>query len=189
MALMRLFIGVGLGVGLAGYLEQWSHRGRAFNTTGFRLVAPRDYHLTLVFLGSQPPSVVPQIHSRLLEIRSRHAPFSCQLSGTGLLPSARRPRALVAHVECSAALRALHDDLCSSLQNLLVEDGMHGFRPHITLAHAARRSRVRSGGEVKGGRRTLRGTLPVSAITLYQSLSQPTSCRYRSLARVALNGR
>ncbi len=186
---MRLFIGIGLGTGLAGYLGQWSRQGRGFSAAGFRLVEPRDYHLTLVFLGSQSPSVVPQIHSRLLEIGPRYAPFSCQLLGTGLLPCERRPRAVVVDVEGCAELHALHDDLYSCVQNLLAEDGPHQFRPHITLARATRRGRKRSVWEVKGGRPALEGTLPVNAITLYQSLPQPASCRYLPLARVALSGR
>jgi 2'-5' RNA ligase len=183
---MRLFIGVALDEGLSGYLSGWSQRLAVACTDGLRLITPEYYHLTLVFLGSHPESVLPLIHRALLRAGSMHSPFACQLDGIALLPDETRPRALVAKVEPKQPLLALREDVYSCLGQLQPPCDRQGFRPHITLA---RSNPQRAGDPIQGLARDLqplRAILELNSVTLYQSFLHPDGSRYRPLVQVAL---
>lgn len=185
---MRLFLGVGLDSGLAGYLGRWSRRWPGSRGAGIRLIAPRDYHMTLLFLGGHQQSVVAQIHTRLLRIGSLHAPFACQLDSIGLLPCRGQPRVLVADVEKRPELIALYRELYRAMDELLPERSEHQYRPHITLARASRRRAVVPSLKLEGYPMAGAGNLSVDAVTLYESLPHPARARYRPLLKVALTG-
>ena len=184
---MRLFVGVGLGRDLAARLAPQSRRERNCRAPDMRLVEPRDYHLTLVFLGRHPPSVLAEVLAGLAAIGSRHAPFKCRIHGSSLLPSVYRPRALVANVEYRPQLRDLQAELQNAVAGLLPGESPRDYFPLITLARGGRRQRAIPGRASRVDRRAIEGILPVQAITLYQSLPQPAMGRYLPLARVALS--
>jgi RNA 2',3'-cyclic 3'-phosphodiesterase len=183
---MRLFIGVALDRDLSSYLSGWSQRLALVRTDGLRLISPEYYHLTLVFLGSHPESVLPAFSRALSRVGTVHSPFSCQLDGTALLPDESRPRALVANVEPQQPLLALRQDLYRCLDQLQLPSDGHEFRPHITLARSSPR---RSAAPVQGlerDKQPLTAILELNSITLYQSFLHPDGSRYRPLVQVAL---
>ncbi len=183
---MRLFIGVSLDAGLSGYLSGWSQRLALACTDGLRLITPQYYHLTLVFLGSHPESLLPLIHRALSRAGSMHSPFACQLDGIGLLPGDARPRALVAKVEPTRPLLDLRQDLYSCLGQLQPSCDRHDFRPHITLARSIPQHAVAPVQGLVKEEPSLRAILEFNSVTLYQSFLHPDGSHYRPLVQVAL---
>jgi RNA 2',3'-cyclic 3'-phosphodiesterase len=92
-----------------------------------RISYPKEYHLTLKFLGDvQDPQPVIQA---LQEIRYRS--FKAQLHGIGYFPDARKPRVVWVGVEPKQAFMALQQKIEKALNELFPKDTK--FRPHITL--------------------------------------------------------
>jgi 2'-5' RNA ligase len=183
---MRLFIGVALDIDLSSYLSGWSQRLAVARADGLRLISPEYYHLTLVFLGSHPESVLPVINRALSRAGAVHSPFPCQLDGIALLPDETRPRALVVNVEPTQQLLALRQDLYSYLDQLQLPCDRHDFRPHITLARSSPRHSAAPVQDPERDKEPLKAMLELKSVTLYQSFLHPDGSRYRPLVQVAL---
>jgi 2'-5' RNA ligase len=94
-------------------------------------------HLTLKFLGEQPPEKLTDLRNRIPEALSAKSlrTFYLELSGVGAFPNYRSPRVL--WMDLSGETDALRD-LWETLENLAVRMGFppetRPFRPHLTLA-------------------------------------------------------
>ncbi|MGW4808541.1 RNA 2',3'-cyclic phosphodiesterase [Kitasatospora sp. NPDC004272] len=95
-----------------------------------RWTEPAGWHLTLAFLGEVPADEVPALEGALARLAGEHPAHRLRLAGGGTFGE----RALWAGVEGGTrALRAL----AAAVQRTLdVEDGGHGFQPHLTLARS-----------------------------------------------------
>jgi 2'-5' RNA ligase len=103
-------------------------------------VEPRNFHLTLKFLGPTSRSDLPQLSAALGEVASRKEPFGLELAGVGAFPSVRRPDVIwlgvVAGQEPLTQLAAETETACAAL-GWAPED--RPYRAHLTLG----RSRTR----------------------------------------------
>lgn len=100
-------------------------------------VQPDAVHLTLKFLGEQPPEMLSELRNRLPGVLSAngHRTFYLELSGVGAFPNYRAPRVL--WMDLSGETASLND-LWKTVENLAVSIGFppetRPFRPHLTLA-------------------------------------------------------
>jgi 2'-5' RNA ligase len=102
-----------------------------------RWVRPEGMHITLKFLGEQPPELVAGLDKALAGVLAGHSPVTVSLGGGGFFPHERRPR--VAWVGGQAAglevwARAVEDAAAS----LGVEREARAFSLHLTLARLER---------------------------------------------------
>src|SRR5579863_9169853 len=181
---MRLFVAAELPEPVREALATWA-RGALGRGGDPRRIGPDALHLTLCFLGEQPPTAV-RVVARALEACTELLAAVDDLSvGPPVWLPPRRPRVLAVEIsDPLGALRALHATLAATLEDGLGwERRRERFRPHVTVA------RMRPGSQRA---RELPPTpvlrfAPVAA-TLFRSSLRPDGARYDSLATVASPG-
>ena len=91
-------------------------------------------HLSLKFLGEQPPERVDDISAAIAGVAGRHRELVMNLGGIGAFPNFRRARVVWMGVASEARLELLHHDIEVACESLGFEVEGRAFRPHITLA-------------------------------------------------------
>jgi 2'-5' RNA ligase len=179
-AALRLFVAAELPERVRDELAGWARRalGRG---AGARRLAAESLHLTMCFLGEQPPAVLEEIAAVLVGLVEAFAAVEELAIGAPAWLPPRRPRVLAVEVgDPDGTLRELHGQLTRELAAGLAWQLPHErFRPHITLA------RMRPGSERA---RELAPTPPLSfaptALTLFRSSLDPGGAIYAPLATI-----
>ena len=149
-------------------------------------VRPDGIHLTLKFLGEIPRQRVRQVITAARACCSRHHTFVLNFKGTGVFPTPRRPRVLWIVVAGDLyAIRNLHADMESVMEEAGFARETREFRPHLTLA------RIKGTSSRDFIREFLRagislGPVEVTAVTVFQSRLSPAGAEYIPLARCPL---
>jgi 2'-5' RNA ligase len=177
---LRLFIAAEPPEAVRDELALWARRAIGRSDAARRIDAG-SLHLTLCFLGEQPPAAVAEIADLLgAVVEFFFRVEDLQLGAPAWLPP-RRPRVLAVEVgDPDGALRALHTALARELAaSLAWVPGRERFRPHITIA------RMRP-GSVRP--RELPPTPPLGftpqALTLFRSELAPGGALYTPLASI-----
>ncbi len=152
---------------------------------GARVVAARNRHVTLRFLGEIDEATAEDLHERLLGLDG--APFDLDLDGFGLFGGAT-PHTLWAGVVPSPAL----ERLAAKTERLAVAAGLppegRKFTPHITLARLNRTPMERISMFLAENSPFHAGPMPVRAVTLFRSHLSRNGAEYEVLADYPLNG-
>ncbi len=145
----------------------------------FRLVAPKNIHLTLKFLGDVAEDKLDNIKQALQPIREIHAPFEVSTSAFGAFPSEKKARILWAGIEAgSQNLRTTAEDVENFLAPAGFERETRPYLPHLTLGRS--RSRQTRLPTPQTSPPPLRFT--VSSIDLLKSAPAPDGVTYSVLA-------
>jgi RNA 2',3'-cyclic 3'-phosphodiesterase len=101
-------------------------------------------HLTLVFLGEQPTSVIEPLSTALDATARGHPALELTVGGVGAFPNWRRARVLWLAVQPTPGLSAV----VAAVASICVQLGLPGldreFHPHITLGRVDARTSQRS---------------------------------------------
>ena len=104
-----------------------------------RWTNPDNLHLTLRFLGETESAQRNQLQKGLAAIAARHAPFSLAPSQLGCFRSWSNLRVLWVGIESeSDALQEVQSEVETLARQVGFSPERNRFRPHITLARAAR---------------------------------------------------
>jgi len=143
---------------------------------GARAVPAHNYHLTLAFLGAQPPEAVARLAATLT---FPGLPFDLVLDRFGHWPG---PRVWwLGPGTCPAGLRALVAETRRTLDGLAIGYDPRPFAPHLTLARkVVRPPDVPPPAPVRW---------PVAKFVLAESVSAPEGVRYDLLARFSAGSR
>lgn len=99
---------------------------------GARWIEPKNYHITLRFIGEVAPQDMDDIHLALQSVAA--APFEVLINDLGTF--GRPPKSLWAGVRSSPDEKI--DELFRKIENALVKTGLEperrNFTPHVTLA-------------------------------------------------------
>jgi len=151
--------------------------------TQLKLVEPENLHLTLFFLGEQPPRIIEKVRDAMSTISFK--PFTIKLQGLGAFPSIDRPRVVwIGVTEGFNEVRRIYTELRAKLQAIPLRlEPESSFVPHITLA------RVKFSGYAL--RKTLMnlkdielGLQEVKAVRLKKSTLTPRGPIYETLYEV-----
>jgi RNA 2',3'-cyclic 3'-phosphodiesterase len=97
-------------------------------------VPKQNQHVTLKFLGSTWPRLVPWVHGTVAEVAQAHAPVRTRVLGLGAFPNARRARVLWVGLDDTATdLARIAAGLDEALSREFAPE-KHGFTPHLTVA-------------------------------------------------------
>ena len=150
-----------------------------------RWVDPDQAHLTLVFLGHHPESMVAQLGGAFTEVFARYPRMPLRLHSGGTFPPGRPARVAWAGVKAPPELPTLQHDVADAAAALLDwEPEKRPFHAHVTLARCnpawPRRLAERFHGEVQGpwGEEWL-----ASEGVLYRSRLSPRGAQYEALER------
>ena len=154
-----------------------------------RWVSPRNFHLTLKFLGDIEETRIHEIGAVLAD---RICPFprlSINAKGLGVFPSLRRPRILWVGL-AGSAITTLATRVESVLQPLGFAAEQRPFTPHLTIGRWRQLDRPSKtlGEELARWRKLEFGDSVVDKIILYQSVLKPEGATYQTLKVVALAG-
>lgn len=154
--------------------------------SALKAVSAEHLHITLKFLGDTPPEQVPAITAILKEVVAEFSPFAFELIGLGAFPRVERPTVIWAGVDGGEPLVALSDKLEDRLMDLGYEPETRTFTPHLTLARVRRKPPDDLFDLFTRHESTRFATVPVNALTFYESQLTPDGPTYTSLAVVAL---
>jgi RNA 2',3'-cyclic 3'-phosphodiesterase len=177
---MRLFFAVELPPRVQAALGRLRPEGEP--SRDYRWADPAQLHVTLAFLGQQPPEVLTTLEEIGRSAASSSRRGTLRLGEAGSFGSRRAPRVLWIGLDGDlAALRALQARLDAALREngFALED--RPFSPHVTLAR--RRESASSGtppgwppaGGVK------HTPFPIEHLTLFESRLSPRGATYVSL--------
>lgn len=131
---MRVFIALPIQGEAADELESWAKEHRAI--INFRKwTHPKDYHITLQFLGEWPETRIEELHTALRSIRSNPIPLA--LNGGGTFGPPQAPRVLWAGIAGDAeGLKKLHLAVVQATKTLGFIPEERPYAAHITLARS-----------------------------------------------------
>lgn len=141
-------------------------------------VRPENIHLSLKFLGDVEDTREPELHTALQRAAgtgSEPRPLTLQINGFGVFPDYHRPHVLWAGVTPEPGLELLQHGVEQAFAPLGFPTEARAFRPHVTLARAARVAKPR---DFAGLEELLQGidfdaTITVTEVDLMQSTLQP----------------
>lgn len=95
---------------------------------------PRDYHITLIFLGAAKNQTVQQVKNQAAQMAARFAPFTLRLQPFGTFGKKDRPRVLWAGVSAPDTLYTLQSQLHQACTEMGFSLDRRPYKPHITIA-------------------------------------------------------
>jgi 2'-5' RNA ligase len=156
---------------------------------GWRWVRPGNLHLTLRFLGEVDGETDRAARVRWREASARVGPFRLEFDAVGSFPDRGRPRVLwigLRESPPSGRLPRLADGIETAARVSGFDPSRRPFRPHLTLARAARGERATLPAEPSGG--TVPPPVDVTELVLFASELNPEGARYTALERFPLVG-
>lgn len=194
MTTIRCFIAIDLSPDVRQALTSLTLRLRSRpGHTGLRWVQPDSIHLTLEFLGDQPPARIPDVTAVLNRVGEAQAPFRIHLGALGCFPDARRPRVLwIGLVEPTGSLARLQGSIRTACGQLGLKVEGRAFSPHLTLARLQRQAGPEAAEFTRqvlaGPGDTVSAEMAVEAVQLYRSDLRPTGAAYTRLHSAPLAG-
>ena len=131
----RLFVAVPIPDPIAEVVEAATGPWRAVLPQA-RWVERSDWHVTLHFLGSTHPGLLPRVRERLAEVSAATLPFPTRVRNLGAFPSTRRARVLWAGlVDADRRFAALASAIQRSVAGELAPEG-RAYTAHLTVARS-----------------------------------------------------
>jgi 2'-5' RNA ligase len=195
---MRIFIGIDLDPEVRTRIERFVEGVEGF-APEVRWVRPESLHITLKFIGEQPPEQVEAVTERLRQVES--TAFEIRAGGYGFFPTAKAPRVFWIGIHAAPQLAELAESIDSAVAEVGVPREDRPYSPHLTLARAGRGSgspRWRKGDGPNAIFAVLEkrlaamsgldfGTMTANEFILYQSQLSPGGSKYTKLQRFPFN--
>jgi 2'-5' RNA ligase len=185
--LIRAFIAVDVGEDVHNALDSALERLRRIDSQ-VRWVDPKNWHLTVKFLGDVEWRAVDGIAKALQEEAVKLPAFEFRVRGLFPFPPGRLPRIVAAGIEDSAkGLESLNRTLEERMQALGIPPERRGFKAHLTLGRVQNpRGQDRLWSVLKKYVTDDFGTALVEDAQLYQSELDPKGAQYSLLATAKL---
>jgi|SRR5438552_974286 len=193
---MRIFIGIDLDPEVRTRIERFLEGVEGFAPEA-RWVRPESLHITLKFIGEQPPERVEAITERLRRVEG--SAFEIHAGGYGFFPTAKAPRVFWIGIHAGPQLTELAEKIDVATAELGIPREDRPFSPHLTLARAGAGRSSGSPKRRKGDgpnakfamlekRLAVMGDLDFGKMTarefiLYQSQLSPKGSKYTKLQR------
>ena len=193
---MRIFIGIDLDPEVRARIERFLEGVEGFAPEA-RWMRPESLHITVKFIGEQPPERVEAITERLRRLES--SAFEIRAGGYGFFPTAKAPRVFWIGIHAGQQLAELAGSIDIATAELGVPREDRPYSPHLTLARAGagRRSSSPKWRNGDGPNATFAvlekrlaamgeldfGTMTANEFILYQSQLSPAGSRYTKLQR------
>jgi len=184
---LRLFVAVDVPDPVkAGLAEAVAPFGQSIR--GARWTRPEGWHVTLKFLGSTRPPLVPDVEAAVRAAASAGGSFETRLTGVGAFPSANRARVLWAGLEDPGGR---FGELVTHLDDLLrdvVAPEKRAFTPHLTLARIDPPARLAVDAPDVLALDAASEAFVVDRLVLYRSHLSPRGATYEPLVAAPFTG-
>ena len=178
----RLFVGIEIPQAVATTLEALKT-----DMPGVRWSDPRNYHITLSFIGEVAELTVRQITFALPYVDQ--LPFIQKIKGLGLFEEANHPRVLWAGADSTPPLNHLKGEVDKALRLAGIDVGYKRYIPHVTLARLQDVQRDALDRFMETHHGLAAGPFEVNEFVLYESHQGPNGYHYEPLGRYALTRR
>ncbi len=130
----RLFIALPLPIYQQNLLANLGTKLRQ-NLSFANWIDPRDYHLTIQFLGSCSTEKISSIKKQLSLVKNEIPSFHLRIDGLDIFGSPQKPRVLWAKVAGQLeVLHQLQSEVSKAMEQIGFTKEHRPYRPHITLA-------------------------------------------------------
>jgi 2'-5' RNA ligase len=192
---MRLFVALDIDAEIRQRLARFLEGVRGF-APDVRWVKPESFHLTLKFIGEQPPEKLEALQQALGSVRGGATQIGFR--GHGFFPSPKAPRVFWVGMEADDNLAALARAVDEATATLGIPREERAFSPHLTLARTGSgRPRWQRGDKPNPAFQRLQerlaalpapdfGTMTAREFFLYESKLAPGGAQYSKLQRHAL---
>jgi 2'-5' RNA ligase len=150
-------------------------------------------HITLKFIGEQPPEMVSTLQNKLTGVRA--SPFPLTFAGFGFFPTPKSPRVFWIGIQAGPELQGLAAAIDDATAQLGIPKENRAFSPHLTLARKSGASGAPRRQKGDGPNRVFQllqeklatmpapefGTMTAREFFLYQSQLSRSGSRYTKL--------
>src|ERR1035437_7506685 len=189
---MRIFIGIDLDPEVRARIARFVEGVQGFAPDA-RWVRPESLHITLKFIGEQPPERVEAISQRLRRVEGSE--LEIRSGGYGFFPTAHDPRVFWIGIQAGPQLAEMAEKIDMAVADLGIPREDRPFSPHLTLARAGGRSgspKWRKGDRPNAAFAVLEkrlgamgeldfGTITAREFILFQSQLSPKGSKYTKL--------
>jgi 2'-5' RNA ligase len=181
---LRLFVGIDVGPVWTETLSSTADLLAETIGSGGRWVRPELYHVTVLFLGNQPPEAVPQIGEALTAASADFQSFPLRLREVVRFGRHEQGALVAAVDDPTGKLQRLRARLDDELRRQQISFDARGLVPHVTLVRPRRGS-----GPLPATPLDLREAPPldVAELQLVRSDLLQTGPRYQSIHTAPLN--
>lgn len=170
---MRLFVAIDLP-------EEHNRRlagiGPDSELDGVRWYPADQLHLTLKFIGEEPPGRLDEITEQLTDLPVD--PFTMTVQGLGYFPPNRHPRVIWAGLDENRRLQNLQQNVENMLESIGIEPEKRDFTPHITLGKNKSVNKTRVEQLIEEHKHLLIEDITVDRFTLYASELHPDGAEH-----------
>jgi 2'-5' RNA ligase len=188
---VKLFLGVPVSDAIrdrGGELSQRLRARLAASTPLARIswVPPERFHVTVLFIGHVSASQADAVR-RALEPPWAEGRFDLTIAGTGVFPPSGPPR--VVWAGCGDGVDAfvrLQREAHARLTGIVPLEPEREARPHLTLARVKEPAGLRARALLEGTEQVSLGSIPVEAVTLFESRGSRGGVEYLPLLTTPL---
>jgi 2'-5' RNA ligase len=149
-------------------------------------VKPEQLHLTVRFIGQVDAARAEEIRTALVH-PLRTTAFDLTIARTATFPPRRQPRVIWAGITGGLdSLRLVEQEVRARLEALAPATEARDYQPHLTLGRVKNPAGLRSAVLLEGRENAVFGTVPVAAVTLFESRLSSSGPTYIALARTDL---
>lgn len=190
---LRLFVAVAVPPAVQQEIARAQSRLRRLTPPGcIRWTNPRQFHLTLKFLGDVPAVQLPVLRESIAAVCANCPSLQLNAAGVGYFPNERKPRVMwVAVRDMEGRLPELHRRLDEALRCFASGEKSEPFSGHVTLG----RFRPGGGRAMSNWRERARelhnrayGNWTASQVELVRSELTSTGASHRTLVTSPLAG-
>jgi len=176
---MRLFLAIDFSAELRVALFQSAAPLRAA-APDIRWTPADRIHLTVKFLGEQPPETVDRLRPVMDAVAAEHGEVQLVLANVGAFPSFRRARVVWIGVQANPELESLYRDVDAACVQLGFPRELRVFRPHVTIGRVRPGTSPRQLSALALATETIemRGDTTAEALDLMESVSGTGGSRY-----------
>jgi 2'-5' RNA ligase len=184
----RLFIAIDISeearVAASAYINRLKNEWPGYRISWTK---PENLHLTLKFLGDVEEKRIVEIANAIGKAAIGASNFQLEASGTGVFPSARKPKVLwLGFKEESGNLESLAERLEEKCEEIGFPKDERKFSPHLTIVRVRdpRSARLLADLHVKNEFGSVR--FNVNRVVLYESKLDPNGSIYTPLSSAPL---
>ena len=145
--------------------EELSHLKSSIENA--RWLSPKNYHLTLTFIGDIDETQVERIDTSLLKLSEPN--FSLEITETGFFGHKKDPRILWAGIKHNESLNHLKNKVDVALDHAKIDFEHRHYTPHITLARMKNANPAEIGSFMEEYNLFHSRKIEVNRFALYQS--------------------
>jgi 2'-5' RNA ligase len=181
----RLFIGIKID-SIDKILAISNDLQKILSTSNINWVKPKNFHVTLKFLGDVENCLINSLKELLTHISDRHFQFTLKYKSIGYYGSLSRPRVIWFGFEQNSILTSLIKDIEWSLKELGFNPERNKFSPHLTLGRVKHLKEKDVFMQVMKEKEELEDSLDVMKFQLIESVLDSQGSKYNIIQSFAL---